>query len=265
MHDVWIIGGELLNLIKQQYQHMKLENYPLYVWENYDVYLFSKTEGSYLMKLQAGILEGLKSRPRLPARIIIILDNEPFRKETVFYFKAMERIIKWICSMVIVAIKNRKEQLPHKAIQFGLPKVVVVKPIILDDSTTSFLLDPESGFRRETLKVKTQKYNSIIDKLVSSYSADAIDLSLDEDDSSMYCNGKTMLSPEGAQMYWISLCDELRKLDENRYTKTANIKQAKVGFKKSYNKSTRHHEDKWSTTAQVDFQMKHRNNSNFRK
>lgn len=244
----------MLNVVQQIYHQMRHENYPLYLWENCDTYLFIKTEGSYLIKTQAGMGKALKTMSRLPARLIVVLYNEPFKNETVFYFKAMERVIKWFCSMATSAIKSRKDQLPHKAIAFGLPKVILVKPVVLEDLKSQFILDPETGFRKESLKVKTQKYNSLIDKIAPSYGVDWIDLSLDEEDSSMYSNNNSMLSPDGAQMFWISLCDELKKLDESKYCKRVNSKPLKV-FNKGINRKSE--EDRWSTTAQVNFPTKH--------
>lgn len=226
--EIWIVGDSLLTQVAGAYYDMKHAKHQLYLWDNYDVHVYTMAEGNYLMKLQSGMIEGLMRRPRLPSKIVAILSDNPYKSETVFYFKAMERVIKWICGMIVSSIKKRKEQLPHKAIKYGLPKIFVTKPLLFKDKQQDFLLDAETGYRKEPLPSKTRKFGILVDKIVNSYAIQAIDLKFDDTDSSLYNTSKTQLTTDGCQLFWMALSDEIRALDELR------TNQMQTKFKKGF-------------------------------
>lgn len=217
MRDIWFTGSQLLLDIFPCFDSLrKLHDEgreTQYVFGYYDFYVFhDNATVNLLSQIVNGITKGLSVARRLPSMIFLFLDDLIFTSAEIYLPSEIEAQLRWIFSNIDNAIKERKKQLPNRALRAQEPRIYTVKSLPRYDFARMRLSYSEFLYRQE-------RFNVMLDQIGRCFGFGTTDtLSINSKDVLCYDengNGRR-LSHRGMYRFWRELCQNIAEMDRDR-------------------------------------------------
>lgn len=184
-----------------------------YIHSMYNIYGFYPdfTQKNEMAMIRNAVIEGFNQHLKFPNAIIVLCNEDFITEDELFLPSEMEKKIRWVLRDITAAINIRKSLMEPKCFTFGQPRIIWVR-----------------AFQTHKLeKVSDQnmmKFNNMLRRIGRSKAFYTPDLTLYVDSGARCFDFKRQKIYEGFRTLWLSLSDELKKIDEDDEQYAINLK-----------------------------------------
>lgn len=221
-HQLWILGDQLLKDTKAVLQSLKTgfiqdsAKPRLFIHDNFNVFTHhEEKEGqqNFIQQIITNFAQMLKANYKLPAIILILLDNSKL-DDPPFATTALPRLIKWLLAEIDFMIKTRLGQLPKRCTTPVEPAVYLLK----------FLPRTNHAENADLFKSVRRKVNNIIPELVNEFQFGFINAYEINTTTALFFNSTgTKLTQAGIVQFWASISKTIQSIIEEKRGKIKPI------------------------------------------
>lgn len=215
--DIWLVGAPILQDLRECFTSLlKLheeERERQYAFDFYDFHIFhDETATNILSQITNSVASGLTKMRRLPTLMFIFLEDLIFTSAEIYLASEVESQLRWIFKTIDNFIKQRKSEMPQKALRQAEPQVYIIRSFPRFNFGRMKLHYDEFVYRQE-------KYNTLLEQIARCYGFGTVQIySIDPKDRLCFNDAGTgrQLSHRGMFHFWRELLQAISYIDREK-------------------------------------------------